>query len=274
VDGPFLDVLSRIIENCSDGARCGRFGMGLAQIPSACLNDGEIMVWDQALWRRFTCALSAITVVSVLTFAGSAAAQGYPDDGGDYPAGPAVAGVGGPSSPGDAHFWRVSGKLSAGAMIPFGDGGYAGSPGGGMAFDAGIWAELPYGLALEVRVGLRFDLVRGEDAYAEIPLDLGMFYTLGGPIALVIGGGIGAHHIWETRTKTITVGEVITARSDLIMDDNGWGFGLFGRLGMLIRGNRRNRGGVLIAGEINTTFIELNDYKNPTSVVITASVLY
>lgn len=174
----------------------------------------------------------------------------------------------------DANYFRISPKLSAGAIIPFGE-GYADSVGGGLALDAAIWAELPHSFAIEMRVGLRFDLVRSNNSYGEIPFDLGFFYLLGrGPIAFVIGGGVGAHHLWETRERTITVGNVLVAKTVQENDDKGWGFGVFGRLGMLIRGNRASRGSVLLSGEVTTTFIRLNDAKNPTAVLVMASVLY
>lgn len=227
------------------------------------------MVCDRVPSRS---SLGALALTLVLALASPAEAQDYPADGGG--AGYAAPESYDPGAPGGPTFWRVSPKLSAGAIIPFGDGGYGGSPGGGMSLDAAIWAELPYNFALEMRVGLRFDLARGDDSYAEVPLDIGMFYTLGGPVALVFGGGVGAHHIWESRSRTITIGEVIRAETKQVLDDKGWGFGIYGRVGLLIRGRRRGRGSVLISGEINTTFIELNDHKNPTSVVIMAGVLY
>lgn len=203
-------------------------------------------------------------VVSALMLAASPALAQY----GDY------APVPHPRPMSDANYFRISPKLSAGAIIPFGD-GYADAVGGGLALDAAIWAELPYSFAIEMRMGLRFDLVRSNNSYGEIPFDVGFFYLLGaGPLAFVIGGGVGAHHIWETRERTITVGNVLVAKTVQERDDKAWGLGVFGRIGLLIRGNRASRGSVLLSGEVTTTFIRLNDAKNPTAVLVMASVLY
>ncbi|MCA9671116.1 MAG: hypothetical protein KC503_36210 [Myxococcales bacterium] len=167
----------------------------------------------------------------------------------------------------------TSAHLRVGAIIPFGK-GYADSTGGGLALDAAVWIETPY-IVIEPRIGVRFDLARGRNAYAEVPIDVGAFYMFGRGSALVfIGGGIGARHHWETRGETVTVGNILQTTTERDSDDRGWGFGAYGRIGFAFGRRRGLRGRFTISAEINTTIIEINGVRNPTAVVIAAGGLY
>jgi hypothetical protein len=154
--------------------------------------------------------------------------------------------------------------LRVGAIVPFGD-GYAGSPGGGMLIDASFWYEGKY-FAIEPRVGVRFDLVRGPNSYVEVPLDVGGYVVLGvgGSVAVFGGGGLGARHIWETRGEDIVLGSVLPSRVERRSDDDGWGFGAFGRVGVIFARSYRAR--IILSVEYNVTVVELNGFRTPTSL--------
>ncbi len=164
------------------------------------------------------------------------------------------------------------GHLRAGAIIPLGD-GYAGSPGAGMFFDLAFWFETTLSFAVEPRVGIRFDLVSGENSYSEVPLDVGAFYVLGtGDTAFFCGVGLGPHYIWETRGHSVTVGTVIPTKTEHLSEDSGWGFGTYGRLGVMFA--RTNRVKFTLAAEANITIIELNGYRNPTAATVGAGMIF
>jgi hypothetical protein len=143
-----------------------------------------------------------------------------------------------------------------------------------MALETSIWGDLPYNFVLQARAGLRFDMVLRTNGYIEVPLDLGLFYSLGGrSFRVLLGGGIGAHHFWETRGERVEVGSVIYARSDIEARDRGWGFAAFGRFGVMVR-NHRGRGGFMLSAELSNTFRKYNGHGNQTAVIIATSAIY
>lgn len=149
-------------------------------------------------------------------------------------------------------------QFRLGAIFPKGD-GYAGAPGPGILFDITYWFETVH-FAIEPRVGIRFDAVRGEDSYFEIPIDIGAFFLFGArEFKVMFGGGAGVHHIWETRGYTVVAGNVLPSKIEHLTDDSGWGFASYGRLGVLFAPNHRVR--LTITGEYNVTWIELNGQK-------------
>jgi hypothetical protein len=153
--------------------------------------------------------------------------------------------------------------LRVGGIFPVGD-GYAGAPGGGLLFDLSFWYEGKY-FAIEPRAGVRFDLVRGPNSYVEVPLDVGGYFLIGsGAVSFFVGGGVGAHHIWETRGEDIVVGSVLPALMEKRADDSGWGFGAFGRAGLVFIRSLRQR--LILSIEYNATLVELNGFKNPTAL--------
>jgi hypothetical protein len=163
-----------------------------------------------------------------------------------------------------------------GAFIPLGK-GYAGNPGGGMAFDVGWWIESG-NLAFEPRLGVRFDaVVKSEAAYAEVPIDLGAFFlTSTGDVAPFIGGGVGARYVWERRVSKLTVGAVLPAQTDIQREGDAWGVGLYGRLGLLIRAQNRGRtkSKISLLAEYGAAFVTVNGYSTPQSVVLAANAVF
>jgi hypothetical protein len=136
------------------------------------------------------------------------------------PAAPSIVGIG----------------LRVGAIVPVGE-GYAGAPGGGLLLDLSYWYEARY-FAIEGRLGVRFDLVKGPSSYVELPIDVAGYFVLGsGGIALFAGRGLGPRHIWETRGEI--VGSVIPSTTE--RSDSGWGLGVFGRIGFLVGRTSRAR---------------------------------
>jgi hypothetical protein len=161
--------------------------------------------------------------------------------------------------------------LRLGAIVPFGS-GYAGSPGGGMLFDLSYWLEATH-FAIEPRIGLRFDAVRGPSSYYELPIDIGAYFIVGrSDISFFAGGGLGAHHIWETRGLVATIGEVLPSRTEHSSSDSGWGFGSFGRVGILLARTYAVR--VTLSVEYNITVVSLNGGGNPMALTAGAGIIF
>jgi hypothetical protein len=99
----------------------------------------------------------------------------------------------------------------------------------------------------------------------ELPLDLGGYFLFGGgAVAGLAGAGIGARHIWETRGEDVVMGSILPALTELRADDSAWGFGAFGRAGLIFA--RRGRQRIILSVEYNVTVAELNGFSNPTSI--------
>lgn len=158
--------------------------------------------------------------------------------------------------------------LRVGAIIPVGE-GYAGAPGGGLLLDLSYWYEARY-FAIEGRLGIRFDLVRGPSSYVELPIDVAGYVLLGGRgVAVFAGGGLGPRHLWETRGEV--VGAVLPSTTE--RSDSGWGLGLFGRVGLLV--GRGSRARLCVSVEYNvTTLVELNGHRYPSALTTGAGVIF
>jgi hypothetical protein len=192
-----------------------------------------------------------------------------------YPPGPATYPP--PPAPSPGHLDSTIGFMGRlGGIIPLGQ-GYAGNPGGGVALDVGFWWEKGH-LGVEPRVGVRFDAVPNSAAkYLEVPLDVGAFFLLTqGDVVPYVGGGVGARYFSERRVTKLTVGSVLPAASELTHDDSAWGVGLYARIGLMLKASARGqtRTKICFTADYNAAFVTVNGFKNPTSVVLAASLVF
>ncbi len=122
--------------------------------------------------------------------------------------------------------------LRVAAVMPFGD-GLGGAPGLGFGVDIGYWGEAEH-FAVDVRLGVRFDLVPGDDSYGYVPVDVGvMWLPLLGNFTPLIGAGMGPRFHWESRARNPTLGTVIPTRTEEIDRAVGFGIGGYARLGAM-----------------------------------------
>lgn len=154
--------------------------------------------------------------------------------------------------------------LRIGGIAPIGE-GYADSVGGGMAFDLSYWFEARH-FAIEPRIGIRFDAVRGSEGYLAVPIDLGFYYILGlGDVAPFIGGGVGAHFLWDERQLDTQLGSTLPATATKLHDQSAWGFGAFARLGLMLMRTYDVRLAATVDYDI--TFATINGAKNPQAII-------
>jgi hypothetical protein len=161
--------------------------------------------------------------------------------------------------------------LRVGALLPLAD-GYGGA-GPGVAIDASYWYETS-GFAIEPRFGVRFTADPEEpNSYFEMPIDVGAYYIMGkGDFAPFFGGGGGLRFLAESRVATVRTGTVITTESETELDDSAFGFGLFGRAGLLLFRTYTLRLG--LTADYNVTFVDLNGKTNPQSFTAGIAVFF
>lgn len=151
---------------------------------------------------------------------------------------------------GDAGF-----TFSMGGIIPA-RGTYGGSD-GGLTLGVGYWYE-GRNYALETAIGFRFSAdTTGEHRFYEIPLDVGAYYILGlGNFAPFIGAGGGLRWMNASRRGKIRVGSVIELENEGQIEDDGFGFGAFARLGVMLLRTYSVR--MSIAGRYSVNFWDFN----------------
>jgi hypothetical protein len=147
-------------------------------------------------------------------------------------------------------------SMRVGGIVPLSDSGYAGL-GTGMAFDLGGWIEGDY-FAIEPRAGVRFDSASKErGSYFEMPFDVGAYLIMSrGDVAPLVGGGVGLHYLSETRWRHYEIGKTVVAEHTGKAHDSDLGWAAHGRAGVLFFRTHRTR--LLVSGEYNATFLELN----------------
>ncbi|MBW2730903.1 MAG: hypothetical protein JRH20_00835 [Deltaproteobacteria bacterium] len=157
-----------------------------------------------------------------------------------------------------------SAALRIGGIAPVGA-GYANSVGGGMAFDLSYFFEARH-FAIEPRIGIRFDAIRGSEGYLAIPMDIGFYYILGlGDVAPFIGGGVGAHFLWDERQLDTQLGSTLPATATKLSSQTAWGFGAFARLGIIFMRTYDVRLAATVDYEI--TFTTINGAENPQAII-------
>lgn len=159
-----------------------------------------------------------------------------------------------------------------GGFVPIGD-AYARS-GFGLAMDAAYWFEGRH-FAIEPRIGVRFsaDANSGDHGYVEVPIDVAAFYILGlGDFAPFIGGGGGVRFLWEKLHMRQEVGTVVRMYEDWTDEDSAWGFGLFGRLGVLLFRTYSVR--MSIIAEYGVNFVTIHGHKYPQAFSFGLGVVF
>jgi hypothetical protein len=184
------------------------------------------------------------------------------------PAAPPAAAVEAPPGGPPSH---IGGSFRVGGIVPL-QSTYAGL-GIGMALDLGMWLEASY-FAIEPRIGVRFDLASDErGSFLEVPLDVGAYFVpLTGDVTPIVGGGVGMHYLSEMRRHPVQVGQTLYTEHSGKFEDSKWGFAAHGRVGVLFFRPHRVR--LLISGDYNATFVELNGGKTAQAFVFGVSVIF
>jgi hypothetical protein len=167
---------------------------------------------------------------------------------------------------GESGFW-----FGLGGIAPLG-GGYA-EAGMGVLFEFGWLFEARW-FAIGPRLGVRFSAEeKGGGRYVEVPIDVTAAYIMSlGDVAPFIGIGAGVHFLWEDRPTRITVGNIIPQVSHKKVDDSAWGFGLSGRIGLLLLRTYAVR--LTIWGEYGATFVDLNGHRFPQAITFGMGLVY
>jgi len=162
-------------------------------------------------------------------------------------------------------------SFGLGGVAPLGD-GYA-EAGMGVLFDFGWLFEARW-FAIGPRLGVRFSAEeKGGGRYVEVPIDVTAAYIMSlGDVAPFIGIGAGVHFLWEDRPRDIVVGDFIQQVSRKKVQDSAWGFGLSGRLGLLLLRTYAVR--LSIWAEYGTTFVELNGHRFPQALTFGMGIIY
>jgi TolB-like protein len=136
----------------------------------------------------------------------------------------------------------------------------------------GVLIDLSYvyeanDFAVEPRVGFRFSAERSGDAeYFQLPIDIGAYGIVGqSDVAFIGGGGVGIRYHWERRPETIVIGGILTETHRAEVSDDGWGFGMFARVGALFFRTYSVRMAVTL--EYDISFIELHEHRYPMALI-------
>lgn len=158
-----------------------------------------------------------------------------------------------------------------GGVAPLGD-GYA-EAGMGMAFEFAYLFEARW-FSLGPRVGVRFSAEEKKGGrYVEVPIDVTAAYILSlGDVAPFIGIAAGARFLWEDRPTDVTVGTFIPQTHHKDIDDSAWGFGLNGRLGLLLFRTYAVR--MSLWGDYNVAFVTLNGRRFPQAITFGLGLVY
>lgn len=166
---------------------------------------------------------------------------------------------------------RSSFSLNLGGILPI-ENTY-GDASGGLSFAIGYWYE-GRDFALEASLGFRFS-ADGERQreFFEVPLDIAGYYILSlGDFAPFIGLGAGPRWMYAARPGTIEVGSVITTQNEGQIDDSGFGFGGFVRLGVMLL--RTYTVSVSISGRYTVNFWDFNDAGFPQAGLFEVQIYF
>jgi hypothetical protein len=162
--------------------------------------------------------------------------------------------------------------LRLGGIVPLGEAGFA-DQGGGVAVDLSYWYEAS-NFAIAPRLGFRFSAdPDDENSFFELPFDIGAYYILGqSDFAPFIGGGAGLRYMSQRVEETQQVGGIIATTHNATVSDSAFGFGTFGRVGILLGRTYTVR--VAVTADYNIAFLELNGESNPQSFTAGVSVFF
>ncbi len=162
--------------------------------------------------------------------------------------------------------------LRLGGIVPLGDAGFAGQ-GGGVAIDLSYWYEAS-NFAIAPRLGFRFSAdPDDENRFFELPFDIGAYYIIGqADFAPFVGGGAGLRYMSQRVEEGQQVGGIIAATHTSTVSDTAFGFGTFGRVGILLGRTYTVR--VAVTADYNIAFLELNGETNPQSFTAGVSVFF
>ena len=161
-----------------------------------------------------------------------------------------------------------------GGLVPIGEGYAKGES--GVLLDLSYWFETN-DFAIEPRVGVRFDTPKesgNDDGYLEVPIDVGVFYVFSrGDFAPFAGGGAGVRYMKEKMTiEEKTEAPLLEETSTTTVDNSGWGFGAFGRVGILMLRTYAVR--VALAVDYNISLLEQEYTSTPQSITFGVNVMF
>jgi hypothetical protein len=142
----------------------------------------------------------------------------------------------------------------------------------GIAIDLSFWYEA-LRFAIEPRVGLRFATDRTEHHFLEVPIEIGGYYILGlGDAAPFFGGGTGVRWVMDERPVVFRTGTVLRTEQAKVLSDDGWGFSVFGRAGVLFLRTYTTR--LAFSVDYNAVFLDLNEVGPMQSFTVGVSVIF
>jgi hypothetical protein len=150
--------------------------------------------------------------------------------------------------------------IRLGAVVPGLSPAYADGLAGASA-DLGIWHET-LDFSIEPRLGVRFDTSGDEASWLHIPIDIAGHYIFSrGDIAPMVGLGAGLHYLHEKRPVTLETGQTFQTRTETVLEDNVWAFGMFARAGILFLRTYSVRLAVTV--DYSMLIADINQHSNP-----------
>lgn len=150
--------------------------------------------------------------------------------------------------------------IRLGAVIPSVSPSYANGLAGASA-DLGIWHET-LDFAIEPRLGVRFDTSGDEASWVHVPIDIAGHYIFSrGDVAPLVGFGAGLHYLHEKRPITLETGQTFQTRTETVLEDNIWAFGMFARVGILFLRTYSVR--MALTADYSMLIADINQHSNP-----------
>jgi hypothetical protein len=104
----------------------------------------------------------------------------------------------------------------------------------GAGFGLGLWFET-MDFVIEPKLGYRSELGAGDRDWDHGVLEVGASYLMSrGDLSPLIGAGVGLHYMNEELPVGNEVGSVLVSTSEDVIEDDVFGFALFGRVGLLL----------------------------------------
>lgn len=156
---------------------------------------------------------------------------------------------------------RFAGTLTLQGILP--TKGFAGEIGGG-GVELGLWFET-LDIAIEPRIGVRFDLGDRERDYFHVPIELGASYLFSrGDISPMLGIGAGMHFVWEEEEVQTTVGEFLRTTSNTVIEDQLTLFAVYARAGIMVL--RTYTGSMVLSIDYAIGFGEFQERNNEQAI--------
>jgi len=141
----------------------------------------------------------------------------------------------------------------------------------GTGFSLGLWFE-SMDFVIEPKLGYRTELGAGERDWDHGTLEIGASYLMmRSDLAPLIGGGVGLHFMDEDVPVGNEVGSVLVSTSTDVIEDEVFGFTLFGRVGLLFL--RTYDVSLLVALDYALTFADFQERSNEQALRLVVGVV-